>query len=74
MTVGSKSPREQESTHHGGDEPALMELFANDLFRKPVPTFRDHALATHTEGHDALGIAASDAQPGNADFAAEASG
>jgi len=51
-----------------------MELFANDLFRKPVPTFRDHALATHTKGHDALGIAASDAQPGNADFAAEAGG
>src|SRR5262245_43992430 len=28
------------SSHH----PALSSCFARDLFRKPVPTFRDHAL------------------------------
>jgi hypothetical protein len=27
-------------SHH----PALSFCFARDLFRKPVPTFRDHAL------------------------------
>jgi hypothetical protein len=28
-----------------GSEPGSSFLFEHDLFRKPVPTFRDHALA-----------------------------
>src|SRR5262245_49285697 len=42
---GAAPPRALErddfsSSHH----PALRSRFARDLFRKPVPTFRDHAL------------------------------
>jgi hypothetical protein len=31
---------ERDDIHH----PALSFFFARDLIRKPVPTFRDHAL------------------------------
>jgi hypothetical protein len=36
-------------------------LLAHDLFRKPVPTFRDHALLN--ELHQGLGIEHRDASP-----------
>ena len=47
MTALAKLERDDFSSNH---HPALSSCFARDLFRKPVPTFRDHALALGHSG------------------------
>jgi hypothetical protein len=48
MSVAAASPRNQipKGVPEGGDPLNFCDgfCFKHDLFRKPVPTFRDHAL------------------------------
>jgi hypothetical protein len=47
--VQARLERDDFSLRH---HPALSFRFARDLFRKPVPTFRDHALRSDARGGD----------------------